>query len=305
MFRFARSGSFHVRRHPHSRRTTAQPEERRSRHPHRRDDGRHRTERLGQIQPGVRHAVRRGPAPLRRNLQRLRAPVPRSHGSARGGPCRRRAAGDRDRSDQPGAQLALDRRHDDRAERSPEAAVRARGRVVRPPDRQARASRHAADDSCRAEGTHRDRGSARGDHVPGRAAGQHERRGAVAMVVGGRLHACAGRTRGRDADRAAQAARRGGRPIPLAGHRDRARHGSDRARAEARQRARERLCARRRRQRGAVVALFDRAALPRQRLALQRPAAGAVLIQLGLWRVRDVSRLRSRDRRRLRTRDPG
>ena len=39
---------------------------------------------------------------------------------------RRHSAGDRDRPDQPGAHVALDRRHDDRAQRSPEAAVRAR-----------------------------------------------------------------------------------------------------------------------------------------------------------------------------------
>ena len=44
---------------------------------------------------------------------------------------RGRAAGDRHRPDQPGAQLALDGRHDDRAERPPEAAVRARRRAVR------------------------------------------------------------------------------------------------------------------------------------------------------------------------------
>ena len=37
------------------------------------------------------------------------------------------SAGDRDRPDEPGAHLALDRRHDDGAQRSPEAAVRARG----------------------------------------------------------------------------------------------------------------------------------------------------------------------------------
>ena len=77
----------------------------------------------GKSQPGLRHAVCRRPAALRRDLQRLCAPVPRPHGPPGGRPRRRRAAGDRDRPDQPGAQLAQHGRHDDRAERPPEAAV--------------------------------------------------------------------------------------------------------------------------------------------------------------------------------------
>src|SRR5262249_17515822 len=80
-----------------------------------------------------RHPVRRRAAALRRDLQRLCAPVPRSHGPAGGRPRRRRAAGDRDRPDQPGADLAFDGRHDDRAERSPEAAVRAPPPPLPPP----------------------------------------------------------------------------------------------------------------------------------------------------------------------------
>ncbi len=42
-------------------------------------------------------------------FSRLRAPVPRPHGQARGRPHRRHAAGDRHRPDQPGAHLALAR----------------------------------------------------------------------------------------------------------------------------------------------------------------------------------------------------
>jgi hypothetical protein len=48
----------------------------------------------------------------------LRAPVPGSHGQAAGRPHRGHSARDRHRSDQPGAHLALHRRHDDRAQRS-------------------------------------------------------------------------------------------------------------------------------------------------------------------------------------------
>ena len=66
-------------------------------------------------------------------------------------------------------------RHDDRAERPPEAAVRARRRAVRPRDRAARAPRHAGDDLRRADGAHaRARRPAAGRHLPGRAAGEHD-----------------------------------------------------------------------------------------------------------------------------------
>ena len=55
---------------------------------------------------------------------------------------RRHSAGHRHRPDESGAHLALHRRHDDGAERSPEAAVRARGHAVLPVLRQAGAARH-------------------------------------------------------------------------------------------------------------------------------------------------------------------
>ena len=53
-------------------------------------------------------------------------------------------------------------------------------------------------------------------------------------------------------------------------------------------------------ERRAALALLDRPALPRQRPALRRAAAGAVLVQFGLRRLRDLPRLRPGDRRRLR-----
>ena len=162
--------------HPDSRCTPAQSPEPRPRHPHRRDDGGHRPERLGQVEPGVRHALCRGPAPLCRDLLGLRAPVPRPHGQAGGRQGGGRAAGHRHRPDQPGALLALDRRHDDRAERPPEAAVRARRPAVRPRDGVAGAARLARFDLRRAgRARGRRRRSARGADLPGRAAGQHQR----------------------------------------------------------------------------------------------------------------------------------
>ena len=125
-----------------------------------------------------------------------------------------------------------------------------------------------------------------------------------------RLHARPRRARGRVADRAEEGARRRRRSLPHPGDREGARGRGDRDGAEARRRARQRL---RRRGRGErrrrarahrPLALLDRPALPRQRLPLRRPAAGAVLVQLGVRRLRDLPRLRPRHRRRPRPRHP-
>ena len=79
----------------------------------------------GQVQPGVRHPVRRRPAPLRGNLQRVRAPVStawtnRPWTRSKACPCHCH------RPDQPGAQFALHRGHHDRAERPPSSCWFAR-----------------------------------------------------------------------------------------------------------------------------------------------------------------------------------
>jgi excinuclease ABC subunit A len=84
---------------------------------------------------GQRRYVETFSAYARQFLERMDRP--------RGRQGRGRAAGDRDRPDQPGAQLALDGRDDDRAQRPPEAAVRARCRAVRQADRAARPPRFA------------------------------------------------------------------------------------------------------------------------------------------------------------------
>ena len=67
------------------RRAGPQPEERRPRDPARFARRVHRTLGLGQVEPRVRHDLRRGPAPLRRVAVGVRAPVPRA-----GRPSRRR-----------------------------------------------------------------------------------------------------------------------------------------------------------------------------------------------------------------------
>ena len=222
-------------------------------------------------------------------FSRLRAPVPRSHGPAGGRPGRGRAAGDRDRPDQPGAPLALDGRHDDRAERPPEAAVRARRRAVRQADRAAGAARLAGDDLRRADGAHR-RGerSARWSS-PSRSSC---RRGTTAEESSSGWRPAASRA----CRPSARSRRRPGRarcstwwPTASAcrAPRRRARSRRSRWRSSAAAGRRQRLRRSRRggrRRRAATarpLALLDRPALPRQRPALRRPAAGAVLVQLG------------------------
>ena len=113
-------------RDPHSRCSPEQPAQSGSRPPDRRTDRRHGRVGLRQELARLRHALRGRPAALRRDVLAVRAPVPRPHGPPRGGPHRRRAARDRHRPDQSRAHLAQHGRHDDRAERSPEAAVRPR-----------------------------------------------------------------------------------------------------------------------------------------------------------------------------------
>ena len=64
--------------HRHPRRARAQPQERRRRHPARAARRHHRALGLGQVDPRLRHALRRGAAALRRVALRLRPAVPRS-----------------------------------------------------------------------------------------------------------------------------------------------------------------------------------------------------------------------------------
>ena len=89
-------------------------------------DLRHGALRLGQVEPRLRHDLRRGPAPLRRVAVRLRAPVPADDGEARRRLDRRALARDLDRPEDDLAQPALDGRHRDRDLRLPAPALRAR-----------------------------------------------------------------------------------------------------------------------------------------------------------------------------------
>ena len=96
----------------------------------------HRAVRLGQVLAGLRHHLRRGPAPLRRVAVGLRPPVPRPDGQARRRLHRGPVAGHLDRPEVGVAQPPLDRRHHHRGLRLPPAALR--------PHRRARTARTTA-----------------------------------------------------------------------------------------------------------------------------------------------------------------
>ena len=110
---------------------------------------------LRQVEPRLRHDLRRGPAPLRRVAVGLRAPVPRPDGEARRRLDRGPLAGDLDRPEDDLAQPALDGRHGDRDLRLPAPALGADRQAALPQLR--RADRRPVD---RAD--HRPRDDARG-----------------------------------------------------------------------------------------------------------------------------------------------
>ena len=99
----------------------------------------HRPVRLRQILAGVRHDLRRGPAPLRRVAVRLCAPVPRTDGQAGRRQHRRPVAGDLHRAEDHLEEPALHRRHGDRNPRLHAPALGARRGALfarhRPADR--------------------------------------------------------------------------------------------------------------------------------------------------------------------------
>ena len=107
-----------------SRCPRTQPQGRDGRVPARPSRGDHRTLRQRQEQPRVRHDLRRGPASLRREPERLCPPVPRPDGEAGRRPDRRPVAGHLDRPEGRVAQPAVDGRHGHRDLRPPPPAVR-------------------------------------------------------------------------------------------------------------------------------------------------------------------------------------
>ncbi len=111
----------------------------------------HRPLRLGQVEPGLRHHLRRGAAALHGIAVELRQEVRRPGGQARRGFRVRPVSGDFDRAEDHRQQPALHRRHHDRHRQLPEPALRdhrrsrtARARAnPRPAGRRARSWRRS------------------------------------------------------------------------------------------------------------------------------------------------------------------
>ena len=135
--------------HDHRRpgRARPQPEEHLGRDPARPADRRHRALRLGQVEPGVRHDLRRGPAALHGIALELREAVRRAGREARRRLRLRPVARHLDRAEDDRQQSALDRRHDDRHRELPESAVRDDWRAALPAHRRAGAEPHGESDS--------------------------------------------------------------------------------------------------------------------------------------------------------------
>ena len=158
---------------------------------------------LGQVVARVRHDLRRGPAPLRRVAERVRAPVPGADGQAGRGLDRGPVAGDLDRPEDDVAQPALDGRHGHGDLRLPAPAVGA--------DRQAALLQlRPADRRAVGGADHRpDHGHGRGHAVHGHGADRARAQGRVRQAAGRAalrgLHA-------REGGRRAAPARGGDRP---------------------------------------------------------------------------------------------
>ena len=188
---------------PGARRAHPQPQEHRPRHPEEPARRHHRPVGIGQVEPGVRHALRGGPAPLRREPVGVRAPVPAADGQARRRRHRGPVAGDLDRAEGDLAQPALDRRHRHRDPRLPAPAVRARRHAVLPEPRPRAAGAERQPDG------RRDPRVAPGDAPDGARAGRARPQGRVRRAVradaGAGLRALSRRRRHRRRRRRAEA----------------------------------------------------------------------------------------------------
>ena len=117
-------------------RTHTQSEGRRRLAAPRHADHRHRRQRLGQVEPRLRHDLRRRPAALRRVAVGLRPPVPGADGEARRRPDRGHLPGHRDSTEEQHPQPAVDGGHHDRDPRLHAPALGARRAHLLPQLRQ-------------------------------------------------------------------------------------------------------------------------------------------------------------------------
>ena len=272
--------------------------------PARRDDRLHRAVRLGQVQPRLRHDLRRGPAPLRRVAVVVRPAVPRPDGQAR----RRLHRG-------PAARRSRSTRSRPRATRARPSARSPRSTTTCGCCSPGSASRTARSAASRSPGRRpqqivdRVLGDGRGHPVPGARAGGARAQGRVrrplrrAAVQG--LRAGPGRRRGAPADRAAQAQeageahdRGGRRPARGQGQRQAAADRLDRDRAAAGRRHRasstSSTCPRTTRHR--ERSFSEHLACPNDHpLAIEDLEPRVVLLQLALRRLPRVHRPRHQE----------
>ncbi len=263
----------------------------------------HGAVRVRQVVARVRHALRRGPAPLRRVALGLRAPVPGADGQARRRLDRGALARDLDRPEDDVEEPALDRRHGHRGARLPAPAVRAHRAPalpdLRPADRRAvrRADRRPGARAARGHALHGRRAArARPQGRASRHPREPARRG---------LHARARRRRDVPARRGA-----GARQEVQARHLGRRRPPRHQGRpaAAAQRLGRDGAAHRRRPRRGARgrrtrAHLLREVRLPRARRVARRARPADVLVQLAARRLprlhgpRRHARGRSRARR--------
>ncbi len=291
-------------RHPRAGRPGAQSQERRRRPAAQFPVGADGAERVRQVVAGVRHHLRRGPAPLRREPVRLRPAVSRTDAEAGRRPDRGAVAGDLDRAEDHLAQPALDGRNGHRDLRLPAPAVRPCRHPLLAGDR-------VADREPDGQPDGRPHPGAAGGHPPLPPGPDRARQeGRVPQGTGGsaqtRLPARAGRRRAsRDrgcpgARQEAQARHRGGgRPFGGAGRNPDPAGRFDRDRARPVGRAAVR---RRRRFRGPPH-LLGQVRLPGVRLHDRRDRAPAVLVQQPVRRLPGVRRSRHHDVLRSRAGD--
>ena len=176
-----RRGRRRAHDHRGAGRARAQPQEHLGGDSARQAGRRHRAVGLGQVEPGVRHDLRRGPAALHGVAVELRQAIRRAGGQARRGFRVRAVAGDLDRAEDDRQQSALDRRHDDRHRELPESAVRHDRRAALPAHRRADAEPDGEPDPGGdpvAAGGHGDRAARAGVQAVRRGAGLRLDRGA-------------------------------------------------------------------------------------------------------------------------------
>ena len=281
-----------LRRADRPRRPRAQPEGHHRPPAAERLDLHHRALRLREVEPCLRHDLRRGPAPLRRVALGLRAAVPPDDGEAGRRLHRRPQPGDLDRPEDHLAQPALHRRHRHGDLRLPPPAVRAHRPPPLPDLRQA--DRRTEPGSDRRP----DPPAPAGDEVhcqrPGRPRPQGRVQGRLRGVAPGRLHAREGRRRAPSARGPAGAgqevqAHDRGRCRPAdheGGPPDASRAvGGDRGGAGGRARHD-------RRGRRRVDALQREVRVSRPRRLSARAAAAHLLLQLAAWSLSALHRAR-------------